>query len=124
MLRDAANELVSHCVAVVVVGDGHDICSAQSSRLVNASVDSERSLEKSTSIQERKELVLRNIDIRIMCEYPHAQAAGPKNILKAFFHKGLDATFFKLYFAFILVIFILHQPLFLLSYLKKTPCPQ
>lgn len=123
MLRDAANELVSHCVAVVVVGDRHDICSAQLSQLVNACVGSERSLEKSTSIQERTESVFRNIDICIMCEYPHAQVGGPKNILKAFFHKCLDATFFKLYFAFSLVIFIVHQPLFLMSYLKKTPCP-
>lgn len=86
VLRDAANELVSHCVAVVVVvGDGHDICSAQSSRLVNARVGGERSLEKSTSIQERKELVFRNVDIRIMCEYPRAQAAGPKKYFKGFF---------------------------------------
>lgn len=78
VLRDAANELVSHCVVVVVVGDGHDICSAHPDWLMR--LLAVRSLEKSTSIQERKESVFCNIDIRIMCEYLHAQEAGPKNI--------------------------------------------
>lgn len=41
-----------------------------------------------------------------------------------FFTKALMQHFLKLYFAFSLVIFIVHQPLFLMSYLKKTPCTQ
>lgn len=59
-----------------------------------------REVWKNQPRSKKEKSVFRNIDIRIMCEYPHAQAAGPKNILKAFFHKRLDATFFKLYFAF------------------------